>query len=143
MLIILIVALIVVLVLFLSNTSKKFAEVDFGNVKIKAEVADTIIKQAKGLMFRKSLPEKEGMLFVFDREDYYGFWMMNTSIPIDIIWVNKDEEIVHIERNAQPCFINCTFYRPTQKAKYVVEVNANFTKKYDIKVGDLVEIKKL
>lgn len=138
--IIFLVTLFVAGMIYFLNYPKKFGEVDFGEIKIKVEIADNPIKQAKGLMFRKSLPENEGMLFVFNNEDYHTFWMMNMSIPIDIIWIDKNYEIVHIVRDAQPCLINCILYRPDEKAKYVVEINANFTKKYGIEVGDFVEI---
>lgn len=132
--------LIFIVVLYL-NSQKRFAEVSFGDVKIKAEVADTAVKQAKGLMFRKGLAEDEGMIFVFNKEDYHTFWMMNTSIPLDIIWVSSDKEIVHIVEDAKPCFIGCELYRPDEKAKYVVEVNAGFVKKHGIEVGNSMGIR--
>ncbi len=133
--------LLIILIIALENTPKMHAEVDFESVKIKAEVADTTLKQMKGLMFRKGLKEKEGMIFVFNNEDYHSIWMMNMSFPIDIIWINDDFEIVHIARNVQPCFINCPVYTPFDKARYVVEINANLTEKYNIEVGDFVDIK--
>ena len=90
-------------------------------------------------MFRKNLPENEGMLFVFEREDYHGFWMMNMSFPIDIIWMDSGKKIVHIEKNLQPCRITCTSYKPNEKAMYVLEVNANFTDKHGIELGSVVK----
>ena len=137
---ILVVVLFFVAIIYLLSSPKKFAEVNFGKVKVKAEIADNPIKRAKGLMFRKNLEENKGMLFNFNNEDYHTFWMMNTSIPLDIIWVNENKEIVDIVEDAQPCFINCTSHKPDEKAKYVVEVNSNFTKNYGINVGDKVSI---
>lgn len=132
---------IVLLIIFLlKKPSVKYTNVKVGGTKIRAEIADNFISQAKGLMFRKSLPEKEGMLFIFDEENYQTFWMMNMSFPIDIIWINKEKKVVDITKNAQPCKIICsTTYRPKEKAMYVLEVNANFTEQNKIKIGSLVE----
>ncbi len=132
---------IVSIVLMLANKPEtKYARINVGNTEVKAEIADTPLKQAKGLMFRKSLPQNDGMLFVFDKEDYYGFWMMNTSIPLDIIWINKDMEIVHIEKSVQPCGILCPVYKPKEKARYVLEVNAGFVDKNKVEVGHFIEL---
>ena len=133
--------LAVLIIIYLMNKPEtRYVKVAIGNVDVKAEIADTPLKQMKGLMFRKSLPSNEGMLFIFGKEDYHGFWMMNTSIPLDIIWINKDMEIVHIEKNVQPCGILCPIYRPNEKAKYAIEVNTGFADKNKVEVGHFVEI---
>jgi len=90
-------------------------------------------------MFKKSLPEDEGMLFVFDEEGYHGFWMMNMSFPIDIIWINNEKKVVDIVKNAQPCKFSCPSYKPKEKAMYVLEVNANFTEEHGIRIGSYIE----
>jgi len=132
---------IVSIVLMLANKPEtKYARINVGNTEVKAEIADTPLKQARGLMFRKLLPENEGMLFIFDNEDYHGFWMMNTSIHLDIIWINKDMEIVHIEKNVQPCGILCPVYKPKEKAKYVLEVNAGFVERHRVEVSHFIEL---
>jgi len=137
----LILLLALAIAIILANKSEtKYTRINVGNTEVKVDIADTPLKQAKGLMFRKSLPENEGMLFIFDKEDYYGFWMMNTSIPLDIIWINRDMEIVHIERNVQPCGILCPVYKPNEKAKYVLEVNTGFTDRYSVDVGHFIEL---
>lgn len=118
---------------------KKYAAVKIGKVSFKAEVADNILKKAKGLMFRKYLPKNQGMLFIFSNEDYHQFWMIFTKIPLDIIWINSKKKIVHIENNVQPSLINLKVYGPKEKAKYVLEINANMVKRYGIRVGDKVE----
>ena len=56
-----------------------------------------------GLMFRENMDSDRGMLFIFEKEGEYPFWMKNTLIPLDIIWINKDKEVVFISENAQPC----------------------------------------
>src|SRR5213594_3570416 len=67
----------------------KFTTVKIGNATVNAEIADNSLKRMMGLMFRSSLGENDGMLFAFNSENYYTFWMMNTSIPLDIIWINS------------------------------------------------------
>lgn len=138
--IILFVTVIVLLIFFyLKKTPTKYTNVKIGNTEIKAEIADSLIKQTKGLMFRKSLPENEGMLFVFNDESYHSFWMMNMSFPIDIIWINKEKVIVYITKNVQPCKLICPTYRPKEKTMYVLEVNANFTEEHKVEIGKPLE----
>ena len=121
---------------FASSRNVKFVTVKVGNAAVRAEVADNAFKKMRGLMFRKSLGENDGMIFPFDSEDYYGFWMMNTSIPLDLIWINAGKQVVYIQNDAQPCTIaSCPVYKPDAPAKYVLEVNAGFSKDHNIKVG--------
>ena len=70
--------------------------------KFTVEVADTPDKQQLGLMFRESMPRDHGMLFVFSGETMRSFWMKNTKIPLDIIYFDKDLELVSVS-NARPC----------------------------------------
>ena len=122
----------------IGNKASTFIPVKIGNKTVNAEIADTFFKQMKGLMGIKSLPEDQGMLFVFDQPAVRKFWMLNTSIPLDMIWINSSKKIIYIEKNAQPCFIlNCASYGPDKDAKYVLEVNPNrfatmFPGKYSI-----------
>jgi hypothetical protein len=103
-----------------------------------AEVADTDTQRLLGLMFRKNLHPRRGMLFVFDREEPHAFWMKNTLFPLDIIWISQDKIIVDIKTDARPCKDACENFIPKQKAQYVLEVNAGFVKKYNIKITDRV-----
>ena len=130
------VTVMVLLVLFyFKKTPARYMNVKVSSTEVKAEIADDLIKRTKGLMFRKGLGEKEGMLFVFDEENYHGFWMMNMSIPIDMIWINKEKKVVDITKNAQPCGLICSSYIPKEKVMYVLEVNANFTERHNVKIG--------
>lgn len=100
------------------------AAINYAGVQIIAEVARTKDERTEGLMNRDSLPYNGGMLFIFDSEDRYSFWMKNTKIPLDIIWISADDKVVHIERNAQPCTTPiCERFTPTRPAKYVLETN--------------------
>jgi len=112
------------------------ATVCFADACIEAEIAKTPAQRARGLMFRKSLDEDKGMLFVFQQEGIYPFTMRNTYIALDIIWIDGDFKIVHIEK-ASP---HTSSYKPGRAAKYVVEVNQGFTEKNNVKIGDVVSI---
>ena len=117
--------------------------IDNGNkiIKVNVEVADDINEQMQGLMFREKLDENAGMIFVFDEESYLGFWMKNTLIPLDIIFINRDFEIVDI-KYAVPCKNDpCKNYVTIKPAEYVLEVNGNFTAHNYVKTGDKVVLK--
>ncbi|MBI4164096.1 MAG: DUF192 domain-containing protein [Candidatus Aenigmarchaeota archaeon] len=105
-------------------------------VGFNVEVADTPIKRTIGLMNRTALPEKSGMLFIFDQEGIQGFWMKNTLIPLDMVFISADKKITHIQRNAQPCkTLDCQIYSSEKPAKYVVEINGGLADKLGIKEG--------
>lgn len=107
------------------------------NIDIDIEKADTDYDRQLGLMFRNSLGENEGMLFIFDYESIQSFWMKNTRIPLDIIYINSKKEIVSIYKNTSPYSESSL---PSSKpAQYVVEVNAGWTTKNNIQIGDKVE----
>lgn len=96
-------------------------------VTILAEVADTTEKRARGLMFRDSLPEDRGMLFTFPEPQHWSFWMKNTRIALDIIWMDRDKKVVHVERNVPGCNRSddgCPQYQPNESALYVLELPA-------------------
>ena len=141
--------LIIFLLVFLSNCSAKFDEnskqifIDNGKslIKIKVEIADDNQERAKGLMFRERLDENNGMLFIFDDNDYQTFWMKNTLIPLNIIFIDKDLKIIDI-KPAVPCFKDpCILYKSSTPVKYVLEVDGNFTIRNSIKIGDIIIIK--
>lgn len=104
--------------------------------KIDIEIADDMVERAVGLMYRESLGHNQGMLFIFPTEEYQSFWMRNTMIPLDIIFVNKKMEIVTIHKNTTP--FSEKSYPSTEPSIYVVEVNAGYTEKFDIKEGDKI-----
>lgn len=103
------------------------------------ELAKTGNEQRKGLMFRESLDEDKGMLFIFEKEGNYPFWMKNTLIPLDIIWIDSNYTVVFINKNTQPCEdIICDSFDPQRYALYVLEINAGLADKIGLKVGDKV-----
>jgi uncharacterized membrane protein (UPF0127 family) len=110
-------------------------------VSINAQVADNFFKKSLGLMYRETIREEEGMLFLFKRERKPRFWMKNMKFPIDVIFVSGDFKIVDIIENTQPNnSLFCFGFKPKRPAKYVVETKAGFCKKHGIKIGDNVKI---
>ncbi len=107
--------------------------------KIEIEIANTEAKRALGLMYRNKMREDRGMLFVFDDEQYRSFWMKNTILPLDMIFVNSKLEIINIRKNTRP--FDESQYISTAPAKYVIEVNAGFTNRYNIKSGDKISFR--
>lgn len=105
------------------------------------EVADDDAERGRGLSGRESLPENRGMLFVFEKPGRYSFWMYEMRFALDIIWIDADGRVVHIEENLQPCTPHqvCQSYTPSADAKYVLEINAGLVKKHGVVVGDFVE----
>jgi uncharacterized protein len=115
------------------------------NVLIHAEVAADLHSWQKGLMFREYLPEDSGMLFIYPNELPRSFWMKNTFIPLDIIFIsysgNGEKRIVDIKKNLEPCPLNlsdCPPYHSRAESMFVLEVNAGVVDKKRIAVGDSV-----
>ena len=107
-----------------------------GNSRVDVEVADNPLRKFLGLMFRKELKENQGMLFIFNKEDYHSFWMLFTSMPLEAIFISKNYEVVDVI-SMEP--YSSKSYRPSEKAKYVLEVNKGFSKKNNIKIGSKVK----
>ncbi len=125
------------------TTEVSFANLDGSNSpKIKVEKALTKNDRSFGLMFRKKMPQDHGMLFVFPTEEIKGFWMKNTYIPLDIIYISSNKKVVSIVKNAIP--LTAVSRRSLAPAKYVVEVNAGLSDEWKVTpgstlVGDLPE----
>lgn len=105
--------------------------------KIDIEIADNDGERMQGLMYRTSMEDTQGMLFVFPTSEPQSFWMKNTLISLDLLFVNENKEIVTIQKYAPPKSENSI---PSNKpARYVVEVNAGFCDRYKVKEGDVVK----
>ena len=137
---------LLLLTFVISSCSKESQVVINGN-KINVEIADEPQEQSLGLMRRQSLEENSGMLFIFENEQIRNFWMKNTLIPLDMIWIDSEYRVVHIKANARPCVVSneglCPSYSPNKKALYVLELNSGKAEEYGISVGDEVVFRNL
>lgn len=105
-----------------------------GDVPVTVEVAATPGQQSLGLMYRKELGANAGMLFVFDTSVEHPFWMKNTVLPLDMIFLGDDRKIVGIVKDAVP--FTTTSRTVGVPSRYVLEVNAGFSEKHHVKTGD-------
>lgn len=106
--------------------------------EIAIELAITPEEKEKGLMYRESLEENKGMLFINEKPGMLSFWMKNTYIPLDIIFIDANKRIINIEK-ADPCVQEiCPTYKSEERAKYVLEINQGASKEYGLKKGDML-----
>lgn len=119
----------------LSADSPSKPRVCFGERCVLVEVARTPEERSRGLMQRESLPLTSGMLFVFEEENVYGFWMKNTLIPLDAIWLDGNGGVVDVI-TMYPCQKDpCKVYTPAGSALMVLEINAGLAKQWNIVRG--------
>ena len=113
-----------------------------GGSSITAELAVTNEERARGLMFREKLLPDQGMLFVFEVEDYHSFWMKNTLLALDMVWLDKEKKIVHIERDVPPCKADpCPSYAPKRPGSYVLELKAGSAARLKLELFDKLEFR--
>ncbi len=118
------------------NETTKENQVCFNEHCFVVELAKTPAERARGLMFREKMDKDKGMLFIFDSEELNSFWMKNTLIPLDIIWIDENKEVVFLKENFLPCLEeNCETVSPSERAKYVLEVNAGIAKEIGLAPG--------
>jgi len=126
-----------------SQTQKNnISKVCFENNCFEVEIADTLEKHAQGLMNRERLNSESGMLFIFDTESKRSFWMKNTLIPLDIIWIDENKKVVFIKHDAEPCKTEkCKTFGPNKNAKYVLEINGGLANKIELTEEDVLEFR--
>ena len=133
---------------FLHEVNKSFpgdniylhAKVTVNGFEVMADVAVTDEQQAKGLDIKNNLTENQGMLFVSQQPDRYGFWMMGMKFPIDIIWLDGNGMVTHIEHSLKPCppansNLVCPTYFPEKDSLYVLETVQGFSMKHNVRLG--------
>jgi uncharacterized membrane protein (UPF0127 family) len=126
----------------LKEEKTSMSKVCFQKKCYSVELALTPQEQHQGLMNRQSLPIDAGMLFVFPQNKRHAFWMKNTLISLDLIWLDYAKRVVHIERNVPPCIKTpCATYKSSKDALYVLELNALESKKWQIEVGSQLVFK--
>ena len=128
---------------FSEGAAQSQDQVCFAQKCINVEVVQKEEELHRGLQFRKSLDLDSGMLFIFQKSGPYAFWMKDTLIPLDMIWMDDTRKIVHIEHNVPPCAADpCPRYTPTAEALYVLEVNAGYAATLGLQLNDQAEFKR-
>jgi hypothetical protein len=107
----------------------------------RVELALTPEEKAQGLMYRESLPPQTGMLFLFSDEAPHRFYMKNTMIPLDMIWMNESGEVLFVSENTPPCKADpCPSYGPETPAALVLEIAGGMAEKEGVRVGAKIRI---
>ncbi len=112
--------------------------VDGKSVSVKVEIAATTASRSRGLMWRRELAEGRGMLFIFPEQEVHSFWMRNTLIPLDMLFIDESLQLVGIVENAVPRTL--TSRRVEKPSVYVLEVPAGWSKKHGVKAGVTVKM---
>jgi uncharacterized membrane protein (UPF0127 family) len=107
-------------------------------------LAKTDAQRKQGLMFCEKMKDGQGVLFIFEKEGLYQFWMKNTLIPLDMAWLDNSGKIVFIARDSQPCKKEpCELINPNENATYVIEINAGEIEKTGMRIGDKIDLKNI
>jgi hypothetical protein len=132
---------IVVLFLLVYRTQPLYApDAEFGGVSLRIEYATSTEAREKGLSGRADVPEGYGMLFVFPREDRYGFWMKDMLVPIDIFWLDSEGHVVSISEGVATSTYPNVFY-PSEPVRYVLETAAGFARAHAVATGTPLRLK--
>jgi hypothetical protein len=119
--------------------ANRFVTIYIHDKPFLAEIADTPEKHSRGLMFRHTLRDDYGMLFVFPDDDIRSFWMKNTLITLDMLFLNREQQIVDMHLSVPPCKADpCPAYTSSLPARYVLEINGGLAKKLKLEIGDKI-----
>jgi uncharacterized membrane protein (UPF0127 family) len=111
---------------------------------VRVEIVADDESRAQGLMWRDQLRPGTGMLFVFPTDGLYPFWMKNTLIPLDMIWIDAGSRVAAVKFHVPPCKVeNCPSYSPDATARYVLEVAGGVAEAHGLKAGDTVRFEDL
>ncbi len=130
--------------IFLFSKSKNINQnpkyiLNIANKEINLIIANTEELKTKGLGGIESLSENTAMLFTFDKKDFYGIWMKDMKISLDIFWLDENGKIISLEENISPNTYPKIFY-PVGKGSFILETNANFAKKNNLLVGKVLDL---
>ncbi|MEJ8568760.1 DUF192 domain-containing protein [Elongatibacter sediminis] len=127
--------------MLMASACRSEPTVMLGGERFSVELATTSDEHALGLMFRESMPDDHGMLFIFPTEVTRSFWMKNTRIPLDIFYFDRDLRLVSVAENARPCRVpRCPSYPSDGPARYVLELNAGKAEELGVSAGDRLEL---
>ena len=133
--------LLIMIVLLCSSCMASGPSVELKGQRFTVELAETREKQALGMMFRDSLKEGHGMLFLFPNEAPRSFWMKNCRIPLDIFYFDAELALVSVSENTPPCRTErCPSYPSAGPAQYVLELNAGMAAELGVQPGDKLEL---
>ena len=135
--------LIFVLTLGIFYLNNKNPNVTINQKTFYVDIAKSDSEHEKGLSIYNKIPVNRGMIFLFNKPDYYSFWMKNMKFSIDIIYI-RDDKIVDIFQNVslpKSSYENLPIIKPEEKADMVLEINSGLSNKYNFKKGDSVKIK--
>lgn len=130
----------------LEQTEFPMGLIKIDDITLQVQIADTKPLQTRGLMFQEKLPYDQGMLFIFEDVGVRSMWMLNMQFALDLIWIDDGGNVVHIEKDMQPCksaleTVGCTATNGDgKKAKYVLEVTSGFIDKFNITENSKLEI---
>jgi uncharacterized membrane protein (UPF0127 family) len=113
----------------------KKTTISINGINVTMAIASSDEQRIRGLSGIEKMNENEGMLFLFDKPSKQGFWMNKMNFPIDIIWLNSNNKVVHIEKQLEPCklFLACPVYNPEVDSLYVIELRSGFADNHSIK----------
>ncbi len=114
--------------------------VELRGQRFSVEIADSQVEQARGLMFRDSMPADHGMLFVNQAPRPQAFWMKNTKIPLDIIYFDQQRELINFHPRVPPCSggNSCPSYASEGDVMYTLELNGGTAEKIGLRQGDVI-----
>lgn len=123
--------------LLLSGCANGGQWVEIGGKRYTVEIADDDTERARGLMFRDTLDDGTGMLFIHEAEEPQAYWMKNTRIPLDILYFDAGRKLVTQQRNVPPCSAGdaCPSYPSDQPARFVLELNAGEAERLNLQDG--------
>jgi uncharacterized protein len=111
---------------------------------VHVELATDDETRAQGLMYRDQLRPGTGMLFFFPHEGHYPFWMKNTLIPLDMLWIDGGKRVAHVKSHVPPCKADpCASHAPGTNASYVLEVAGGVAQEHGVKAGDVLRFEGL
>jgi uncharacterized membrane protein (UPF0127 family) len=110
---------------------------------VRAETMMNEIDMAKGMMFRESLPEGRGMLFIHRAPGNYPYWMYQVQIPLDLVWMDINGRVTEIVENAPPCKTaasQCPNYGGNARSQIVLELPGGYARKHGVQVGSIIQL---
>ena len=124
------------------RSSSAINQVCFSKGCVEVEIVQKPEELMRGLQFRGTLASNAGMLFIFPGENIYSFWMKDTKIPLDMIWIDHSRRVIYIKRNVPPCAQDpCPVYTPDGNARYVLEINRNDVDRFGIHINTVANFK--